>query len=291
MINTDNAKVLEAIASANVKMSLNITYLTERARKLPYCKKNILLTKIIFWNKIYNDIIKLLLDDYKSNRRNLDANPECLKYIIDNHLANKTFAEFFFNFHEPLTHAFLHRLDIELTNGLPYDEKFKLIASEISELLNLARIELEALDISCETFGGEPMCPSYKKCGVNDCIDASNIFFIMLNEEYLIEPDLFDKIVNKILAYLKVSKEDLLLIVDYRNIERNDYVFAEEGRKRYDKILPYVAGIYFYHTDKVTFAHCNKDLVKYIIPDKDSLKQLKESWRNNKQLITFGEEQ
>ena len=289
MINNDNAQIVEAIASANINFSLKTVYLTERARQLPYCKKNILLTKIIFWTKIYNDIIKILLIDYQANRRNLNINIECLNYIINNHLANKYFAEFFFNFHEPLTQAFLKRLDKQLQNGLPYDQKFMLIATEIIELLNLARIELEGLDISCETFGGNPMCPAHTQCGVPDCADVSNIFFILLNEEYLMEPDLFDKIINQILAYLKIAKDDLLLIVDYRNIHRNDYIFAEKGRERYNRIINHVAGIYFYHADRVTFAHCNEDLTKYIIPDAKSLQKVKDIWKTKKQLITFEE--
>ncbi len=52
MIETDEGLILQEVASAQVLRNLNNTCLIEKASRLPYCKKNILLAKIVFWDKV-----------------------------------------------------------------------------------------------------------------------------------------------------------------------------------------------------------------------------------------------
>jgi len=286
MIETNEAQILNEVCSAQVLRNLNNTYLIEKATKMPYCKRNILLTKIALWDKVYADIIDLLIRGGESHRA-WNINRDCLNYIKDKNLSNASFAEFFFNFHEPLTLAFLRRLLRELNNGMPYIEKFHFVAKEMTELLNIARIELDGLNISCESFGGEPMCPSYDACGVPDCTDVDNVFFVMMNEEYAMEEGLFERILEIALEYLKRAKNKVIMIVDYKNMLKSSYEFGRKARARYDLCNAVVEQIYFYNTETILFASKNSDLVPYIIPDKKGLNNVINTWREKKELVTF----
>ena len=279
MIETDEALVLQEVASAQVLRNLNNTCLIEKASRLPYCKKNILLAKIVFWDKVYAEIIDTLLRGIKQPNKCWNVNKDCLEYIKEKDLSNHLFAEFFFNFHEPLTLAFLRKLLRELGNGMPYLDKFHFVAKEMTELLNIAWIELDGLDISCESFGGEPMCPSFKTCGRPDCIDVNNIFFVMMNEEYAMEEGLFERILEVALEYLSRAKEKIIMIVDYRNLHSSKYIFGPKARKRYEMCMKVAEQVYFYHTKNISFASSNNDLAKFIIPDKKGLDNVISTWR------------
>ncbi len=288
MIETSEGKILTAISSAQIIRNLNNTYLIERANKLPYCKRNILLTMLVFWDTVYTDIVSTLVNNVKDSKRHWNVNSKCLDYIKQHRLANKFFTDFFFNFHEPLTLAFLRRLDRELGNGMPYIKKFDYVAKEMSELLNLACIELDGLSISCETFGGEPLCPSYLSCGINDCVDVDNVFFLMMNDEYKMEPGLFEDILDVAMSYLRLATDRVIMIVDYRNIHGDDYIFSVKARARYEKCMNVVEQVYFYHCVKnVSFARENSDLCKFIIPDKKSLNNVISNWKDKQELVMF----
>ena len=288
MIDTSEGQILTTISSAQIIRNLNNTYLIERANKLPYCKRNILLTMIIYWDKVYAEIVDLLVREIEEPHRKWNVNLDCLEYLKTRNLSNPIFADFFFNFHEPLTIAFLKKVERELSNGMPYIKKFDFIAREMSELLNIASIELEGLNISCETFGGEPLCPSFISSEISDCDDVDNIFFVMMTEEYQIETGLFEEILDVAIGYLSLSVEKIIMIVDYKNMKSNDYEFGPNARARYEKCMKVVEQVYFYHCEgHAKFAKENCDLCKFIIPNKKGLDSVVSSWKDNQELIVF----
>ena len=288
MIDSDEGRVLEGMTSAQITRNLNNSALIERARKLPYCKRNIMLTKIIFWDRVFSEVISSLISHIKNPKREWDVNARCLSYIVSNNLANPFFAEFFFNFHQPLTDAFLRKLKKELGNGMAYDEKFNYLAVELYELLNIALIELEGMEISCESFGGGPICPAYGACGRADCENSPNIFFLMMNEEYRIEENLFEKILDVAFSYLKRAKNKIIIVVDYKNINQQNYVFGAKARQRYDKSLEVVEAVYFYNWNRgLTFQNEFTGLEKFKIPDKKGLKRLVDSWSTQQKLVYY----
>ena len=283
-----NEKILKAMAEAQITRNLNCTALITKANSLEYCKRNILLTKIIFWDRVYSEIVDILINKPENPKRSLNANAACLKYIKDNELANPFFAEFFFNFHEPITLAFLRRLKAQLNNGMPYDKKFQYVANEITDVLNLAFVELQGLDISCEAFGGDPLCPTYRECNIKECNDPANIFFVMMNEEYKMEPGLFEEILAVAMRYLKQAKDKIIMIVDYKNMKQTDYTFGPKARARYDFCMQSVEQVYFYNWKAgMSFGEEFRGLEPYLIPDKKALNNLIATWKTKKELITF----
>jgi len=285
MNETFESKVLTAATSAQLTRNLGNTCLIHKANKLPYCKRNIMLAMITFWDKVYADIIDLLIRRSTNSNRKWNVDEDCLSYIKEKGLASFTFAEFFFNFHSPLSTAFIKHLKRELNNGMPYLEKFNFLARELNELLNLASIELEGLSISCETFGGEPICPTSKLYGVKDCADTDNIFFVMMNPEYHLEQGLFEEILGIALDYLNRAKDKVIMIVDFKNLNGTNNYFGPKARVKYNKCLDVVEQVYFYHCDgHMTFAPENEDLKRFVIPDKTTLDKVVAAWKNEQKL-------
>ncbi len=217
-----------------------------------------------------------------------NVNADCKEYIYKHNLANKQFAEFFFNFHEPLTLAFLRRLKTQLGNGMQLCKKFQYVADEISNLLHLAYVELDGLDISCSAFGGDAICIKRTGSPYSDCEDSANIFFVMMNDEYRMELGLFEKILDVAMKYLKKIDKKVLMIVDYRNMEQTDYTFGPRARARYEKCKDSVEQVYFYHWKAgLNFGNEFDGLEPYLIPDKAGLKRVIKAWKKDKTLITF----
>jgi len=133
------------------------------------------------------------------------------------------------------------------------------------------------------------MCPNFKTLKVKDCEEANDIFYVFFNKEYLLEQGLFDEMVNCSIKYFKMAKLKPLLIVDYRNVKNCKHVFGSEGLERLRKLLPYFAGVYFYNAETVIFARENADLRKYIIPDKNAMKKVKQAWKEGTKLPVFEE--
>ena len=288
MIDSDEGRILEGMTSAQITRNLNNSALIERARKLPYCKRNIMLTKIIFWDRVFSEVISALIGRVQNPQRKWDINDKCLEYIVENKLSNPFFAEFFFNFHQPLTDAFLRKLRKQLANGMPFDKKFNYLATELYELLNIGLIELEGMDISCESFGGGPICPTFEACRRQDCEHSPNIFFLMMNEEYRIEEGLFDKILQVAWDYLRKATNKIIIVVDYKNINQNKYVFGPKARQRYDKSLEVVEAVYFYNWNNgITFQDDFTGLERFLIPNRKSLQTLIDSWREHRRLVYF----
>ena len=284
MMNND---ILSFVASAQVSHNLNNVALIDKSKNLQYCKRNILLSKIIFWDQVFKSIATALLTGKKLEM--FDANQISQDFLMsNNNLACDKFVDFFFNFHQPITNAYLRKIERELSNGMPFDKKFQYLADEIGNLLNLSYVELEGLDISCASFGVEPSCPQYKATGESECSDPSNVFFVMMNNEYKMEQGLFEKILSIAMNYLKEAKEEIIMIVDYRNMEQTDYCFGKSGRARYEYCMQYVKQIYFYHwKGGLRFGKEFNGLEKFLIPDKTALKELIKLWKNEKKLLTF----
>jgi hypothetical protein len=106
MNNFKDNTLLKNILSAQVSRNLNNTALIQKANNLPYCKKNILLTLLMFWDKVFTDITDILIHKRKDSKRCWNVNDECSKYILKHNLANETFTNFFFKYHKALTDSF-----------------------------------------------------------------------------------------------------------------------------------------------------------------------------------------
>ena len=280
---------LQEIASAQVLRNTRFTYLIDQANRLPYCKRNILLTKLFQWDAVLEGLISRILQGIKGYDKDINVNNQCKRQLIENNLAQEDFVDFFFKMHEPLTCAFLKMIARETANGLPLPQKIKLIVTELTELLNISMIELEGMDISCKLFGADPLCPQFKECGIEDCQDVSNVYTLVMCQEYFLEDGLFDKIVSSVGN--KVKSEEVILIVDYRNMRDTMTSYdweASGGAERFSNSISLVKAIYFYHTvGFVDFGDHLEKISPYIIPNKEELERLKESWKDNKELIYF----
>ena len=279
----------EIIKSLNYK-ELKTVYLLSKAKDLAYCKRNILEAKILFWSFIYNELVQRILLNIENPHRNLNINKECKRFLLENNLANSKVLEFFFNMHEALTLAFLEFLEKELTNGHPIEKKVQIIEEELLELLNIAYIELEGLDIDCTAFGCSPICPKFKESGISECSTkgVNSIVTIYINPEYFRNSNIVPGIISS-LKNLKKSK-DIILIIDYRNIcnRMDSYKWDEYGAwERYNACKEFVKEIYFYKVFPcVDFGSKYNELKKFIIPDKESKELLIKKWKN-KELIYF----
>ncbi len=271
--------------------NLRSAFLINKSQDLPFCKRNILEAKIVFWDWIYSELVQRILLKVENPIRAIDINNKCKQYLLENRLANPKFLEFFFAFHQPLTSAFLMVLQHELGNGHPIEEKIRLIGHELTELLNVARIELEGMRISCETFGCTPMCPAFKGGGKSECetYGMDEVFTLLINPEYYLQEGLFDDIL-KSLSMIKES-DRIIMIVDYRNLcsRESCYNWDSEGAyQRYLHCKKYVKEIYFYKYETcVDFGNHAKELKKFCIPNKVAHKKLCSMWKKDRQLIYF----
>jgi len=282
-------KFNQIITSLNYKQ-LKTSFLLSQANELAYCKKNILQTKILFWDFVYSDLIQRLILEVKKPHRELNVNEECKKYILDHHLANPKVTESFFAMHEPLTRAMLKVINKELSNGHTLERKVQIIEEELLELLNIALIELQGLDVDCTAFGCNPICPRYKTTGVSDCAarGVNNIITLYINPEYFLSDDILPSILENI-GKLKNSK-DVVLIADYRNMCKrlSKYNWEANGSfQRYLNCKSKLKEVYFYKTDPcVDFGKYRPQLEKYIIKNAEDKKKLIRNWKKGK-LIYF----
>jgi len=278
---------LKTLATKNLRTS----FLLNRAQYLPYCKRNILEAQILFWSWVYSDLTQRFICGVKDPSREINVDEKCKQYLLKHKLANNKFIEFFFAFHAPLATAFLTILNRELSNGHPLPKKIELIGNELIELLNIARIELEGMRISCTSFGCAPMCPHFKKTGISDCetYGIDNVFTLLINPEYYLEPGLFDNIL-KSLTMIK-DPESIIMIVDYRNMCDRQTRFsweAEGAWERYQQCKKHVKEIYFYHyAPCVDFGIYYEKLKKVMIPSKELRKQVCDIWIDKRELIYF----
>ena len=284
MINTEEGRLLGTILDAQITRNLNNTALIQKANRMPFCKKNIMLAKLFFWDKVFAEIMELLVLEKHDPNHIWNVNDKCLAYLKDNNLSNPYFADFFFNFHEPLTTSFIKKLQKQLNNGMPLLAKFNYLVTEMSELLNISQIELEGMKLSCQAFGGEPICPSYQRCGVQECHDPENIFFVMLSQDYLVDPEIFNEVLKITHEAFKRSSIPVIMIIDYRNINPNDYVFDVNAKTRYDKCLEFCEAVYLYKwANKDNF----KGIEQFLIPDRKGLELVRGNWHKKKELTYF----
>ena len=277
------------IKSLNYKQ-LKSSFLINQAAELPYCKRNILRAKILFWDFIYSELAQRLILNVKGAHRSLNINNKCSEYLINNKLANPKVVDFFFAMHEPLTRAFLQVIQKELDNGHSLERKIEIIEEELLELLNIALIELNGLDVDCTAFGCTPICPRFQETGVSDCAarGVNNIVTVFVNPEYFLSDD----ILPGILASIKKLKnaKDIILLIDYRNMCLRMQTYDWESNGAYERYLickQYVREIYFYKTNPcVSFGKYKDELNKYILKSEKDKKELIKNWRQGK-LIYF----
>lgn len=271
--------------------SLRTAYLLSKAQRLPFCKRNILEAKILFWSWVYSDLTQRFICGVKNPSRTIDVNEKCKQYLLENKLANEKFVDFFFSFHAPLTSAFLKVLEKELSNGHPLAKKIELIGNELNELLNIARIELEGMRISCTSFGCLPMCPHFKETGISECeiYGIDNVFTLLINPEYYLEPNLFDDILKSLEAIK--NPDEIIMIVDYRNMcaRQTKYSWEDEGAwERYQQCKKHVKEIYFYkYSPCVNFGRYQNQLTRVMIPSKELRKKVCNAWIEKRELTYF----
>lgn len=73
-------QVIETFGTKNLK----VIQLLNRASKLPYCKRNILKAKILFWSFIYSELTQRLVLGVEGCNRELNINERCKQFILDN---------------------------------------------------------------------------------------------------------------------------------------------------------------------------------------------------------------
>ena len=280
---------MREIASAQVLRNTRFNFLIDQANKLPYCKRNIMLMKLFFWDITLDDLISSILNNIKGNKRKVDANQKCLDYLLENNLAQKEFTEFFFRMHSPLTRAFLNMIAQETANGLSIPRKIRLIVIELTELLNIALIELEGIDLECKMFVAKPLCIKFNVCGIPECQNVSNVYTVVICKEYFLEPGLFDEIIEAVGD--SIVKEGVIMVVDYTNMRKTMHSYdwgKTGGLNRFEISKDKVKALYFYNTEGfVDFGKFKEKFAPYIIPDKKGLKLLKDTWRTKKELTYF----
>ena len=290
---------MQEIASAQVLRNTRLTYLIDQANRLNFCKRNIMLSKIFFWDLVLDDLISGLLRKVP-NKRSHNANETCIDFLRENSLSHPDFLEFFITLHEPLTLAFLKIIKREISNGLPISEKILLLVTELTELLNIAFIELEGMDINCDLFKSDPVCIKNlnhcdllsekweKKC-LKECSDVSNVYTLIMCKEYFIETNLFDNIIKKVSDIL--FKNDIIFVIDYYNMKKymDNYNWEKTGGwERYKKSAHKMKGLYFYNTENfVDFGSKYEEIKSFIIPDKAGYDLVKKNWREKRELTYF----
>lgn len=282
--------ILQRTLSAQIIRNTRMLCITDKANKLPYCKRNIMNTMILLWDWVFTEFVERVILGLEHADRHLNANKKCKKFLLDNQLSHPEFTEFFFAFHEPLTAAFLRVLEYETSNGHSIDKKLKIVATELTELLNLARIELDGMRVDCSLLGSAPICPKHKQYGERECEEIDNILTVMITPDYYLEPDLFNQIMSAS-KFLKNGKK-FLIVVDYKNFDTRKnppYEWAKNGGpSRYKHCMDVVTQVYFYNwQDQVDFGDWDIALKPFKIPNKVGLKQLSNSWIKEKRLIYF----
>lgn len=281
---------LQKTLGAQVFRNTNMLYLSDRAAQLPFCKRNIMRVKLLLWDCVFNEFVERFIFKISQPIRNLNMNERCKQILLENNLSHSGFAEFFFAFHEPLTEAFLRLIENKTAAECSIDKKLNIVAQELTELLNIAWVELDGMRIDCELFGSAPICPMYKEHGKKECTKATNILTVMMTEDYYLEKDLFCKIIDAS-THLQQGKE-ILIVVNYGNFCRSikeKYNWIENGGfTRYEKCMKLVKQVYFYQWEEcVDFGGHTESLKSFMIPNKQGLYDLRDSWKNKKELIRF----
>ncbi len=283
-----NAHVLRSILAAQVIRNLNSTALIQKAQCMPFCKRNIILAQVTFWDKVFADITDTLINGHVDSKREWDVNQQCLEYLKKQDLVHPQFADFYFNYHKPHALSFLRKLKKQLNNGMPYHKKFEYLAVELTELLNISQIALKGLQVSCSLFDNKPKCSEQNKCQTPECVSPANIIFVMMTNEYMIEKGVFEEILSISFKYLSQAREEFIIVLDYKNLDQSDYIFGEHARNRHNTCSKVAKAVYLYNWKKgMEFSNYFEGLEPYLIPDKNGLQKVIATWKEKKEVITF----
>jgi len=284
-----DSDALNAMSSAYLLSSTRTIHLIDRAAKLPYCKRHILQTKILFWQKAILQLCERVVYGNTTDRRSIDMNDACRKFLLDNNLVHPDFVNFFFTLHEPLSNAFLKHIREVMDSGYSPERKVKYIIIELTELLNISRIELSGMDLSCDIFNKEPVCVNFNTCKIRECKKPSNVFTLVMCAEYFMEPGLFDKIIENVGA--QYDLKDIVVVIDYQNMrsQMTKYNWANSGGKhRRETCMAFVKEMYYYNWEGfVLFGKYQKELAPVLLKNKKDYQVLKETWRDKKELVYF----
>lgn len=283
----NSGDVLNHILTAQATRNLNTTALIQKAQRLPYCKRNILLALLLFWDKVYTDVTDILVNKKKESRREWNVNNQCLEYLQNMQAGHPRIIEFFFTYHAALTNVFVDKVRKELKNGKAYHLKFQYLADELSELMNLAYLALTGLRFDCVTLGGTPVCIDAKQQWFSDCGVTDDMFVVLITEEHLRCPQLLQETVDAIYPYFQSLKKPMIAILDYRNVGSSNYVFGEKARKRYEQVRQVFKAVYLYNINQAMRLSRVDGIEQYIIPDKNGLRLVKKNWQDSRKVTLF----
>jgi len=171
-----------------IRKNNTLHWLLTKAAVLPECRKNILITKILCWDKH----ITLLAYDIISNREcsiyNVDF--RCREFIEERKLANKNFIKFFFELHSGIAKFYTTKIEKVLISNLSSKVKITALFNLFCELMNITRIELENLDINCEIIGNNHICDDYM------CKQQPNIVTLMITPDHISDNKILDNVVE-----------------------------------------------------------------------------------------------
>jgi len=258
---------IDWFANEIVRKNMTVAWLINRAKALPACRKNILITKILCWNKH----IDLLAYDIISQRECsiFDVNFRCQEFVEEYELANVNFTKFFFDFHEAIANFYLHRMETIIKGDMDIRTKITALFSTYTELMNISRIEVEGFDINCAVIGNN------YKCKENICKDQPNVITVMPTPESVGDPSVLEGYVR---SFQRITEcEKVTVVVDYRNVCMYVDCYNWEGCgawERYQNALKYVKAVYFYNYGCVNFGKYKEKLKPYFIRTEKQYKQV-----------------
>ena len=285
---SQSSDLLLRIAAGEVKKNLNMSALIHQSQRLQFCKRNIILASVTYWEGVHAEIVCLLTKEIKEPKRKLNPLPAIKDYLRKHNLCHPVFMEFFFDLYGVLVEAFLTKMMAELNNGMPLEKKFCYLAEELTELINIAKLELGGMEFSCASFGGEPICPNYQLCGHSDCGETPGIFHFYMTPEFSINPNIYHDILGHSIQYVRQAKSPMIMICDYRNMPIESCRFNKDSLKRFNILKDLLAGVYICRLpESAVDADILPEVAEWMIPDKAAYKKVVNTWQTRKELVRF----
>jgi hypothetical protein len=88
--------LLLRISEAEVKKNLNMSALIHQSQRMQFCKRNIVLASVSYWEHVYAEVLCLLTKEIEKPHRKLNPLPAIKAYLLKNDLCQPLFAELYF---------------------------------------------------------------------------------------------------------------------------------------------------------------------------------------------------
>jgi len=243
-------------------------WLLGKASKLPFCRRHILVYKIVEWDNYITRLCLSIMHGHKIQRPVVNVNDRVKNFLLKSKQVNNNFLEFFFTFHRTISTRFENQI-LRIVES-DYDLKTKVCSLFFlyRDLMNLTRIELEGFEIDCEVIGNNYICSNH------ECKTQPNVITLMITPEYVEDKSIIESIIEVLERFIKPFS--IRLVIDYRNLCSyvSEYDWEKAGAYcRYKKCKKFVKDIYFYKTDCVNFGKYSDELRPYIIKNKKELLQ------------------